>query len=129
MAIGYFGDVVFSTSDQKILSFTDFKMNTSGSWGEHKRIGRKSEWEYMGPNAIKVSFTIMLDANYGVNPRNLIEQLNTYVEEGCVFYLVIGEKRIGSRWRATNVSSSWKHVMKDGKLQKASVSLSIEEYE
>jgi phage protein U len=129
MAIGYFGDVVFSTSDKRVLSFRDFKVTASGNWGEHKRIRKKSEWEFMGPDAIGVSFTITLDSSFGVNPREQIDLLNTYAEDGTVFPLVIGDRKVGNRFRATNISSSWNHVLSGGELLKASVNVSFEEYE
>jgi hypothetical protein len=40
MAIGYFGDIIFTTSDKKVLSFRDLKVSASGSWGEHRRYGK-----------------------------------------------------------------------------------------
>ena len=128
MAIGYFGNIVFQTSDKRILSFRDFKQSASGSWGEHKRNGRKSEWEFLGPNAGKVSFTIVLDANFGVSPREEIERLTEYVESGIISPLVIGGKRVGSNWRATAVSSTWGHIMSGGELAQASATLTLEEY-
>lgn len=128
MAIGYFGDVTFTTSDKKILSFRDFKLSASGSWGEHKRHGKKSESEFLGPNNESVSFVIELDANYGVNPRSEIEKLIKYVEYGNVSPLVIGGKKVGSRWKAMKLSSSWNHIMSGGELIKASVTLTLEEY-
>lgn len=128
MTVGYFGDIIFQTSDKKILSFRDLKLNASSSWGEHKRNGRKSEWEFLGPNAEKISLVIVLDANFGVDPRTLIEKLTEYVESGKINILVIGGRRVGTKWRATGLSSAWGHLMSDGKLVKASVTLTIEEY-
>ena len=127
--IGYLGDVVFSTSSERIFSFRNFKVSASANWGEHKRIGQKSQWEFLGPDAGKVSFEIVLDANYGVDPRKEIEKLVSYVECGMINILVIGEKRIGSKWRITNVSSAWNCITSNGKLIKASVSLTLEEYQ
>ncbi len=129
MAIGYFGDITFQTSDKKILSFRDFKLSASGSWGEHKRNGQKSEWEFLGPNAEKVSFVIMLDANFGVNPRKVIEKLIKYVESGKINTLVIGGTKVGTKWRATALSSTWGHIMSNGELVKASATLTLEEYD
>lgn len=129
MAVGYFGDIVFTTSDKKILSFSDFKLSASGSWGEHKRNGGKSKWEFMGADSRSVSFTVELDANFGVNPRKELEKLIEYVERGYVAPLVIGNKNIGSgQWRVTKISSSWGHIMSGGELAKASVSLTLGEY-
>lgn len=128
MAVGYFGDVVFQTSDKRILSFRDFKLNASSSWGEHKRNGMKPEWEFLGPNSEKVSFVVVLDANYGVSPRTVIERLTEYVESGTISVLVIGGKKIGTKWRATSLSSDWGHIMSGGELAKASATLTLEEY-
>lgn len=128
MTVGYFGDVVFSISDKKILSFHDFKLSASGNWGEHKRNGQKSEWEFLGPDAESVSFVIELDANYGVNPRSEIEKLLRYVESGIINPLVIGGKKVGTKWRATKLSSTWGHIVSDGKLVKASATLTLAEY-
>lgn len=128
MAVGYFGDVIFTTSDKKILSFHDFKLTASGSWGEHKRNGRKSEYEFLGPDSEGVSFVIELDANYGVNPRDEIEKLIKYAENGTINPLVIGGKKLGNRWRTLKLSSSWNHVMSGGELIKASATLTLAEY-
>ncbi len=127
--IGYLGDVVFSASSDRVFSFRNLKVSASADWGEHKRIGQKSQWEFLGPNAGKVSFEIVLDANYGVEPRKEIEKLISYSESGAVNALVIGGKRIGSRWRITSVSSAWNCITSSGILTKASVSLTIEEYQ
>lgn len=128
MEVGYLGDIIFRTSDKKILSFKDFKLSASSSWGEHKRNGRKSEWEFLGANAEKVSFTIVLDANFGVKPRTMIEKLVGYVESGKISTLVIGGKKVGAKWRATALSSTWGHIMSGGELVKASAMLTLEEY-
>ena len=126
--IGYFGDVVFSTSSNKILSFRDLKLTAGSSWGEHKRIGQKSQWEFLGPSPQKVSFVVELDASYGVDPREMIEKLVSYAENGSLNVLVVGEKRIGNMWRTTNVSADWNRIIGHGRLVKASVALTIEEY-
>lgn len=126
--IGYFGVVIFEVSDSKVLSFHDFKMNASGSWGEHKRSGQKSEYEFLGPSARTVTFTIELDVAFGVNPRDMLHILSGYAENGLVSPLVIGNHKIGDRWRLTKVSSSWNHILNNGELLKASASVTLEEY-
>lgn len=129
MEIGYFGGVVFSTSDKKILSFRDFKLTAAGNWGEHKRVGKKPQWEFLGPSPQKVSFVIELDANFGVKPRKMIQRLIGYAEKGTINMLVIGGKKVGSKWRTTNVSSAWSQIIDGGELIRASVTLTLEEYQ
>lgn len=126
--IGYFGVVIFEVSDKKVLSFHDFKLTASGSWSEHKRSGKKSEYEFLGPSARTVSFTIELDATYGVNPRDMLHMLAGYAENGLVSPLVIGNSKIGDRWRLTKVSSAWNQILNNGELVKASASITLEEY-
>ena len=55
--IGYFGDIIFETSDKKICNFNDFKQAASANYSEHSRYRKKSEREFIGPNNEGVSFT------------------------------------------------------------------------
>ena len=56
--IGYFGDIIFETSDKKICNFNDFKQAASANYSEHSRYRKKSEREFIGPNNEGVSFTM-----------------------------------------------------------------------
>lgn len=127
--VGYLGNIVFSTSSERIFSFRGMKSSVSASWGEHKRMGEKSQWEFLGPNAGKISFEIVLDKNFGVDPRKEIEELASYAENGTVNTLVIGGKKVGSKWRITNLSSSWDSITSNGSLIKATASITLEEYQ
>ena len=48
--IGYFGDIIFETSDKKICNFNDFKQAASANYSEHSRYRKKSEREFISPN-------------------------------------------------------------------------------
>ena len=130
MKIGNFGKkLVFVTSDKKILTFNDFTQKVSGSWTEHKRIGKKPKKEFTGANARSISFKIVLDATLGVKPKEMLATLEKMVENGTVEYLVIGGKAIGkNRFVITEISETWDIIYNGGELARATVSITMEEY-
>ena len=73
--IGYFGDIIFETSDKKICNFNDFKQAASANYSEHSRYRKKSEREFIGPNNEGVSFTMKIRAGHGVRPRIMKDKL------------------------------------------------------
>ena len=66
--IGYFGDVIFETSDRRICTFNSMKRSISASYSEHKRYKKKSEREFEGPKNQTVSFKMKFVAGHGVKP-------------------------------------------------------------
>ena len=47
--IGYFGDVIFETSDSRILNFSEFKLESASRFATHDVIGKKPKTEFIGP--------------------------------------------------------------------------------
>jgi hypothetical protein len=128
--IGNFGKLItFEVSDKKVLTFNNFSKTVSGNWGTHERVGKKPQSEFLGPGLQQISFDIVLSANLGVKPRFVITNIEKAIEKGRVEYLVIGAKKVGSnKWKITQMSESWGVVMSKGELQRAEVSLTLEEY-
>lgn len=128
--IGSFGKVlVFKTNDKKILTFNEFKQTVSARWAKHDRIGKKPKSEFLGADLREVSFVVELNATLGVKPRKQIETIEKAIENGTVENLVIGGKKIGkNKWKITNMSESWNHIMSKGELLQASVQITMEEY-
>ena len=75
--IGYFGDIIFETSDKKICNFNDFKQAASANYSEHSRYRKKSEREFISPNNEGVSFTMKIRAGHGVRPR-IMKDISTH---------------------------------------------------
>ncbi len=130
MAIGNWGmDVVFSVSDLRVLTFDDMNQTVGSEWATHSRIGEKDQVEYLRPKLRKLTFTIELNASFGVRPRAVLEKLERHSELGHVFPFVIGGKRLGRhRWRMTDVSEAWETVYNRGELYRAKVNVTMEEY-
>lgn len=128
--IGHFGkDLVFSTSDKKILTFSGFTQKISARWSSHNVIGGVPQKEFNGPNSRKISFKITFDAAYGVKPREMLEKLEKIIENGTVDYLVIGGRKIGgNRFYISDMSESWDVIYNGGELERATGNISMEEY-
>ena len=130
MAVGNWGkDIVFSVSDRKVQTFKDMTRTVGSQWATHSRIGRKDQAEYLRPTLQKITFTMELNALYGVNPRTMLNKLANLVERGTVNTLVIGGKRVGSyRWRITDISEEWETIYNGGELARAKVNVTMQEY-
>lgn len=130
MAVGNWGkDIIFSVSDRKVQTFKDMTRTVGSQWATHSRIGRKDQVEYLRPALQKITFTMELDAWYGVNPRAMLDKLAALAERGTVNALVIGGRRVGNyRWRITDLSEEWETIYNRGELTRAKVSVTMQEY-
>ncbi|CAI3224149.1 phage tail protein [Clostridium neonatale] len=127
--IGAFGNIIFETSDKKILTFDGFTQKISGRWATHERIGLKSKQEFTGPALRTISFNITLNAVHGIKPREMLESLEKIVESGTANTLVIGTRAIGeNKWILKEISETWDVIFNKGELFKATLSLLLEEY-
>lgn len=130
MAIGNWGtSIVFSVSDRKVQTFKNMTRTVGSQWATHSRIGKKDQVEYLRPALQKITFTMELNSEYGVNPRAMLDKLAALAENGTVNTLVIGGKRVGRhRWRITDISEEWETIYNRGELARAKVSVTMQEY-
>lgn len=130
MAIGNWGtDIIFRVSDKTVLTFQNLTRTVGAEWATHSRVGKKDQTEFLRPKLQKVTFSIYLDATYGVKPRSTLDRLANYCETGTVNPLVVGGKRVGqNRWKITDLGETWDTVMNRGELVRATVSVTMEEY-
>lgn len=127
--VGKYGDITFETNDKRILAFNGLTQTVNGRWSSHAVIGRKERMEFNGPGKRKINFKIILNAIYGVKPRETIEKIENIIENGKVDYLIIGGRPVGdNRFAITSMSETWGVVYSGGELAKAEVSLTMEEY-
>ncbi len=130
MAVGNWGtDIIFSVSDRKVQTFKSMTRTVGSQWATHSRIGRKDQVEYLRPALQKITFTMELDAWYGVKPRAVLDKLAACTERGTVNTLVIGGRRVGNyRWRITDLSEEWETIYNRGELARAKVNVTMQEY-
>lgn len=128
--IGTLGkQIVFETSDEKILTFGGMTREVSGRWTDHDVLGAKPKPEFLGPGNQVITMSITLSAALGVRPRAVLETIEQMVESGTAEYLVIGTRTVGKNpFRLTGASETWDKVYSRGELAKATVTITLEEY-
>lgn len=127
--IGYFGDIVFETSDKRILTFSDFQRNIASRWAKHNRLGKKPATEFLGPDLDTVSFVVNLNGGFGIKPKQEMDKWLIYARSGKAETLVIGTGALGvDKWIVQNVSQMWDVVWNNGKIYSGKVEVTLEEY-
>lgn len=129
--VGNFGSkIIFATSDRKILTFSGMTQKISGKYAKHSVIGQKDRPEFSGPGNRSVSFKIMLDVTLGIRPREIMERIEEAVENGEAEYLVIGGRPVSrNKFYISSVSEAFDVVMSHGEIARATVNVSMEEYQ
>lgn len=127
--IGYFGDIIFETSDERILTFSRLTRDTSSRFAVHEVIGQKPKTEFTGPGLDDIFFTVDLNGNNGVKPREEMDRWLMKAREGIAETLVIGDKPLGvDKWVVTSVSQAWDTVFNRGELFSGRVDITLQEY-
>lgn len=129
MIVGNFGDVIFETSDKKVLTYKNFRRDITSRFAVHEVIGKKPTSEFLAPNLDNVSFEVQVKTSLGYNPNDVIDQFIIYCRNGDIFPLVIGPKTIGvDKWSLSSVGVPVNTFGKNGEIVSASLELSFQEY-
>lgn len=128
--IGHIGkNIVFETSDQRILNFSKMQRTVKGRWASHSRVGKKPQKQFLGPDADQLTFSITLNAEHGVRPRETVENIEKAIQTGEPQTVVIGQKKVGNnKYVITEMSESWETILNRGEVVKISCDLTLEEY-
>lgn len=127
--IGFYGDIVFETSDSRILNFSDFTRSASSRWANHEVIQKKPASEFLGPNLDTISFKIHLSGRYGVKPKEEMDRWLIKCRAGTVDTLVIGNKGVGvDKWKVVSVSQMWNVILNKGEVYSGDIDVELEEY-
>lgn len=132
--IGYLGEsaskgIVFSVSDQVLLTLQNFKWSGSARYSVHNRHMYHALTEYTGMDPDQITFEMQLLAEHGVNPMDEVVKLWTYEREGTALALTIGTKCYGKyRWNIVSHEMTVKYTDKYGDVAGAVVSVTLQEY-
>lgn len=127
--IGFFGDIIFETSDKRIMTFSELNRNAAGRWATHETIGSKPASEFLGPGLDTISFTVNLNGSFGTKPRTEMDKWIRKERAGEVAPLVIGNRVLGlDKWKIISVSQMWNVVLSKGEIFSGSVDIELEEY-
>ena len=130
MQIGNIGKkIIFETSDSRILTYSKFNKTVKGRWAKHEVIMQKPRSEFVGADLQEVTFSINVNAMYGVKPNQIITELERIVETGEVNVFVLGGKLVGGgNWIIPQISEAYNKQMRDGELLSATIDITMKEY-
>lgn len=127
--VGSYMGLIFTVSDQKLLTASNLKGSTGSEWATHARTGAKARAQWIAPNLKSYSLELQLRAQDGVNPRETLEALRSAAESPRADYFVVGGKPLSSLpFRIVSMTDSWDVVLTGGILTSCTVGLTIEEY-
>ena len=121
--------LIFTVSDDYVLTFAGMTRDVSSRWATHETPGTKPKAEFLGPGLQSVSLPITLSSNLGVKPRLMLDLVEQMVETGDSEYLILGYRPVGkNRFRVTGSSETWDVIYNQGELARAKLTLTLEEY-
>lgn len=121
--------MVFEVSADKIRTFDGFTRESSDRWAAHEVVGQKPLSEFVGPGLDRISFSMRLEAQHGINPRVEMDKLLAMSRSGEVAALIVGGKPLGvDKWKITGLTQKWNTVDNRGNLLVAVLDVILEEY-
>ncbi|MFT5873860.1 MAG: hypothetical protein ACI8WT_002812 [Clostridium sp.] len=128
--IGYFGkQIIFETSDKRIMSFTGLIVDIASRYATHDVIMKKPKTEFLGPGLDTISFTVNLNGSFGIKPREEMDKWAILSRDGVAESFVIGGKPLGSdKWVVKSVSQAWDTIFNGGELFSGKIDVNLEEY-
>lgn len=127
--IGSYGDIIFEVSSEKVLNMTDLNTAYGGNWASQDLISGKPRKQFIGAINNTATFNMLLKANLGVKPTEMLEKLREKIENGIAEYLIIGGKLIcENKMVITSLSAKYNTIYNGGEVASITVGVSLEEY-
>lgn len=127
--IGYWGELIFETSDKSLQYPQNLTRTASGRYATHYTSnGNRPYKEFLGAEHGQITFTMHFDYRF-TDVRKSLDSLVEWTNEGKAGTLVIGTKPLGyDKWVCVNLSEEWKEIMQNGFVAAADVRVTLEEY-
>ena len=126
--IGTLGDIAFTVSAEKVLTFQSLSRSRAGRYHQHQVIFQKAKLEFLGEELGSIQLPIRLDVGLGINPKAEIDRIAEYITAGSRLALIVGGTFHGD-WVIEKSDETWERVDNRGNLLVASVNLSLLESE
>lgn len=129
MPIATFGNKIFQVSSNKIYTFSGLSWSSSLETEAQEKLQSKPSTYIKGENLTNLAFEIQLRAELGVNVRAEIENWEAIKSSAQPSLFILGSKAIGkNKWLLKSVDVSDTDIDSSGRVLKATLKLSLEEY-
>jgi phage protein U len=121
--------IIFEVSDSKVLTIDGFKRDNSVRFAKHDVLLKKPVSQYIGPDLDKISFKIMLNAKFGVDPKAEMDKLIYLHRDGEIVSILLGTATFGVyRWRIVSLGMPFEIIDNKGVCISCTLDISFEEY-
>ena len=93
--IGSYGDIVFTVSEGKVLTFDGLEKDLSARYAKHEIHLNKPILEFLGESLAEMKLSIKLDTSLGINPKRQLDRIEQSVKNGERKVLMIGSNVMG----------------------------------
>ncbi len=129
MSLGSLGDIVFTVSTIKSLTFKDLTHTVSNRFHHHEIIGNKPITEFLGNELDDLTFIMELQKDLSYTVEDILEKLNQYQLEATPLDFTVGNKPFGvDKWQISSLSEAYDIIYKNGYIYKATVNVTLKEY-
>jgi len=127
--IGKFGEIIFETNDKRIRNFLDLKRESSIRTVSHEIINAKPILEYQGPDLDTLNFSVILNGNLGLKPKDELKTWRKKYENVEAEDFLLASEKIGdNKWLITNISESYEKILNTGEILIAKLDITLQEY-
>ena len=121
--------ILFEVSSERVLTFRNMVRRNSVRFATNDTLLRKPISQYVGPSLDKINLTIVLDAQYGVDPQAEYNKLIRIQRDGTTVSIIIGTTAFGTyRWRIADLSIPKEQIDNTGFIRRSEVTIGFEEY-
>ena len=124
--IGSYGDIVFTVSEGKVLTFDGLEKDLSARFAKHEIHLNKPILEFIGESLAEIKLSIKLDTNLGINPKKQLDRIEQSVRNGERKVLMIGSNFIGY-FAIEKMSEKFKRVDNRGNILAIDIDLNLTE--
>ena len=124
--IGSYGDIVFTVSEGKVLTFDGLEKDLSARFAKHEIHLNKPILEFIGEDLAELKLSIKLDTSLGVNPKRQLDKLETSVKNGERKVLMIGSNVMGY-FAIQKISEKFRRIDNKGIILSIDVDINLTE--
>ena len=125
--IGVLGDITFEANADRIRTWMDARRTGPARWATHDVYQGKPKREFLGPGLSIIAFSVRLDIERGVIPRDELRKMRDHRDTGAVLQFTIGGELVGD-FTINDCDETWTRFDRNGVLTTAVVGLQLEEY-
>ena len=127
--VGCLGSIPFLASADMVRTVDNLQWSGSARYATHQRHLDHALTEFVGIDPEKITFSVILSTELGVDPVTERRRLRSYKNSGTAVPFTIGRTAYGSyRWTVLSYSAKMQSYDRGGNVTHATVTVTLQEY-